>query len=121
MLANREKTIDDYKAYLANKGLGGVVNQIDADTYYILNKCHDPRDTLNSVQKRPCLWPCSIRKTANYVGLINRAFDRGYKIVIVLTGVTEDLRQQTQKRIDKGVLEINRVGKYLVQRLFLKT
>ena len=44
-------------------------------------------------------------KTANYIGLINRAFDSGYKIVIVLTGMTEDLRSQTQRRIDEGVLD----------------
>ena len=43
-------------------------------------------------------------KTANYIGLINRAFDAGYRIVIVLTGMTEDLRIQTQDRIDSGVV-----------------
>lgn len=107
-----EKQFDDYKAYLANKGLGGVVNQIDADTYYILNKCHDPRDTSKQWDRRGLVYGhVQSGKTANYVGLINRAFDHGYKIVIVLTGVTEDLRQQTQKRIDKGVIEINRSGK----------
>jgi hypothetical protein len=45
-------------------------------------------------------------KTANFVGLINRAFDHGYQIVIVLTGVTEDLRKQTQYRVNSGILGI---------------
>ena len=45
-------------------------------------------------------------KTSNYVGLINRALDHGYKIIIVLTGMTEDLRRQTQDRINNGVVQL---------------
>lgn len=43
-------------------------------------------------------------KTSHYVGLINKALDSGYKVVIVLTGFTESLRVQTQDRVEKGVL-----------------
>jgi hypothetical protein len=43
-------------------------------------------------------------KTAHYVGLINKAVDVGYKVIIVLTGFTESLRVQTQSRIEDGVL-----------------
>ena len=43
-------------------------------------------------------------KTANYVGLINKAIDAGYKLVIVLAGVHNNLRAQTQLRVDEGVL-----------------
>lgn len=43
-------------------------------------------------------------KTANYIGLITKAIDAGYKIIIVLAGITNDLRKQTQQRIDMGVL-----------------
>ena len=39
-------------------------------------------------------------KTANYAGLINKAADAGYKIIILLTGVIEELRSQTQERLD---------------------
>lgn len=43
-------------------------------------------------------------KTANYTALINKAIDAGYKIIIVLAGLTRDLRNQTQKRLDSEVL-----------------
>lgn len=49
-------------------------------------------------------------KTATYSGLICKAVDAGYKVVILLAGITENLRQQTQERIDNGIvgLEIKR-------------
>ena len=43
-------------------------------------------------------------KTATYSGLICKAVDAGYKVVILLAGITESLRQQTQERIDEGVV-----------------
>lgn len=41
-------------------------------------------------------------KTANYIGLIARAADAGYKFIIVIAGVHNNLRRQTQERIDEG-------------------
>ena len=43
-------------------------------------------------------------KTANYVGLVNKAIDSGYKLVIILAGIHSNLRAQTQLRVDEGVL-----------------
>ena len=43
-------------------------------------------------------------KTQNYIGLINKAIDCGYKTVILLGGHLNDLRKQTQERVDHGVL-----------------
>ena len=43
-------------------------------------------------------------KTANYIGLINKAVDAGYKLIIVLAGIHSNLRSQTQLRVDEGVL-----------------
>lgn len=43
-------------------------------------------------------------KTATYSGLICMAADAGYKVVILLAGTTESLRQQTQERIDEAVV-----------------
>ena len=43
-------------------------------------------------------------KTANYTGLICKAVDAGYKLIIVLAGMTNDLRSQTQSRLDKEFL-----------------
>ncbi len=43
-------------------------------------------------------------KTANYTGLVAKALDSGYKLVVVLAGVHNSLRSQTQSRIDAGIL-----------------
>ncbi len=41
-------------------------------------------------------------KTANYMGLIAKAADAGYKFIIVIAGIHNNLRKQTQERIDEG-------------------
>ncbi len=43
-------------------------------------------------------------KTGNYTGLVAKALDSGYKLVVILAGVHNSLRSQTQARIDEGVL-----------------
>ena len=41
-------------------------------------------------------------KTSNYTGLICKAADAGYKVIVLLTGTIEKLRKQTQLRMDEG-------------------
>lgn len=48
-------------------------------------------------------------KTANFTGVIARAVDAGYRLIIVLGGVLDILRNQTQRRLDKDL-----VGKELL-------
>jgi hypothetical protein len=43
-------------------------------------------------------------KTANFTGVIAKAVDAGYRLVIVLAGLQNTLRAQTQRRIDKELL-----------------
>ncbi|POP67709.1 Z1 domain-containing protein [Pseudomonas syringae] len=52
-------------------------------------------------------------KTANYTGLICKAVDAGYKLVIVMAGMTNDLRSQTQSRLDAEFLGFeSELGKF---------
>lgn len=55
-------------------------------------------------------------KTATYSGLICKAADAGYKVVILLAGITESLRQQTQERIDESIVGITKktMGKQVI-------
>ena len=46
-------------------------------------------------------------KTANYTGVICKAIDAGYRVVIVLTSQHESLRHQTQERLDREFLGFN--------------
>lgn len=43
-------------------------------------------------------------KTANYTGLIARAADSGYKFIVVIAGIHNNLRKQTQERIDEAFI-----------------
>ncbi len=46
-------------------------------------------------------------KTTNFMSVIAKAADRGYRFFIVLSGITENLRSQTQERIDEMLVEGN--------------
>jgi len=52
-------------------------------------------------------------KTSNYTSLVNKAADVGYQIIVILTGMIEELRQQTQERLDLGF--IGRESNYLLR------
>jgi hypothetical protein len=52
-------------------------------------------------------------KTSNYTALIAKAADVGYRFFIILTGIIEALRQQTQERIESDL--INRQPAHWVQ------
>lgn len=48
-------------------------------------------------------------KTGNYTGLICKAADAGYKVIIVIAGIHNNLRNQTQRRIDEGFIGFSRI------------
>lgn len=43
-------------------------------------------------------------KTANYTGLICKAADAGYRLIVAIAGIHNNLRNQTQQRIDEGFI-----------------
>jgi hypothetical protein len=105
----KEHRFNLYKRLLIAENKGDIIEQLDSDTYKILDCSHNPNELTYEWDRRGLVYGhVQSGKTANYVGLINRAFDAGYKIVIVFTGVTEDLRVQTQKRISHGIVGYNR-------------
>lgn len=97
---------DRYKLYLANDDFEPkVIDNIELSCERILARCANPK-TSSPVEKRKGLVVGDVQsgKTANYLGLINMAYDYGYRIVILLAGTTNSLREQTQKRTDSGVI-----------------
>ena len=115
---NPETRFNCYKELLIDEGKGSIIEQLDAETFKILDSCYDPRVLNHHWDRRGLVYGhVQSGKTANYLGLINRAFDSGYQIVIILTGTTEDLRVQTQSRVDAGVVGRSQglsvgIGKY---------
>ncbi len=70
----------------------------------ILAHCADPNAKSKHTRKGLVLGDVQSGKTANYLGLMSLALDVGYRIIIVLTGMTDSLRVQTQQRIDEAVI-----------------
>jgi hypothetical protein len=79
-----------------------VVDAINNDTDRTLEFLQDP--TLEGSWKRRGMVMGHVQsgKTANYIGVISKAADAGYRVIIVIAGIHNNLRNQTQKRIDSG-------------------
>ena len=97
---------DRYKLYLANDGFEPkVITNIELSCEQILARCANPKTTAPTEKKKGLVvGDVQSGKTANYLGLINMAYDYGYRIVVLLAGTTNSLREQTQKRTDNGVI-----------------
>ncbi len=81
-----------------------VINHLDRLTDRILDGLFD--STVSGIIDKKGLVVGQVQsgKTANYTGLICKAVDSGYKMIIVLAGVHNNLRSQTQLRLDEGFL-----------------
>jgi len=96
-----------YISYLQKKIAPDTINKLDNLTDDILDRIANP-STPGAWDKRGMVvGQVQSGKTSNYIGLINKASDAGYKLVIVLAGMHDSLRSQTQIRIDEGFLGFN--------------
>ncbi|HBM70239.1 MAG TPA: hypothetical protein DD377_02450, partial [Firmicutes bacterium] len=80
------------------------ITSLNFTTDDILSHCGDPNSPFDFCVKGLVIGDIQSGKTGNYTSLINKAIDAGYKFIIVLTGTTNDLRAQTQKRLEKEVV-----------------
>lgn len=96
---------DRYKMQLESKNFApDTINKLDNLTDDILDRLVRP-GTLAAFDKRGLIvGQVQSGKTSNYTGLICKAADAGYKLIIVLAGLHNSLRTQTQLRIDEGFL-----------------
>lgn len=93
-----------YRELLAQSWPPASLAALHEVTDDVLSRLEDP--------KRPGAWDrrglvvghVQSGKTASYTGLICKAADAGYKLVVVLAGVHKSLRSQTQVRLDEGFL-----------------
>lgn len=81
-----------------------ITKSIGNPTDMLLNAIADPNKVVAQEKRAMVVGYVQSGKTANYIGLINKALDAGYKYIIVLAGIHNNLRSQTQSRIDEEVL-----------------
>ena len=83
--------------------LAEAVGEIDAATHDIVSRIADP-SVPGAKKKGLVVGYVQSGKTANYSGVISKAADAGYQLVIVLAGMHNNLRRQTQVRLKRDLL-----------------
>ena len=102
-----ERYWDRYRQYLSedkgfSDGPGSIIQAIYKANEGVLEKCGNPRQDGNFDIRGMVVGNVQSGKTANYTGLINMAAGAGYKVFIVIAGIHNTLRSQTQRRLDEG-------------------
>lgn len=94
-----QRYLEDGKGWTARSTsrLGEVTDQI-------LGRLEDPQRPGRWDRRGMVVGQVQSGKTANYTGLICKAADAGYKLLVVLAGTDDSLRSQTQLRLDEGFL-----------------
>lgn len=98
----------DYEMHLSYGGWGPkVVHTMGEVTDKILGLLKDPAAPGEWDRRGLVIGHVQSGKTANYIGLISKAADAGYRFIIVIAGIHNNLRKQTQQRIDEGFVGRN--------------
>ena len=94
-----------YRKLLGEKGFSGqVIATLDGITDRTLGLLENPKKVGKWDRRGMVIGHVQSGKTANYTGLICKAADAGYDVVIVIAGIHNNLRNQTQIRIDEGFI-----------------
>ena len=88
--------------------------QLDESTTNIVERLADPTAEEAWQSKGLVVGYVQSGKTANFTGVVAKAADAGYRLIIVLAGMLDVLRSQTQRRLDKELL-----GKELLMREYI--
>lgn len=100
---------DRYRIYLQKEQQwnGDTVNELDKTTDEIMDLLGNPDQPESFLRRGLCIGDVQSGKTSTYIGLINKAADAHYRVIILLTGTIEKLRRQTQHRIDEGFIGLD--------------
>lgn len=95
---------DRYRTHMMPKIGVDPVSKLDEITDRVLSHLEDPQREGAWDRRGLVVGHVQSGKTSNYTGLICKAADAGYKIIIVLAGLHKNLRSQTQIRLEEGFL-----------------
>ena len=112
----KEFYADRYKNYLLNNTdmPNSVINEIFNSTDKILECMANPLQSVGFKKKGLVVGHVQSGKTANYLALLNKAADIGYKLIILIAGVHNNLRTQTQKRVNDGFIGFDSLKRDIV-------
>jgi Z1 domain len=93
-----------YRQWLEGRMSLNAVDGLDRSTSTVLGLLEDPVRDGTWDRRGLVVGHVQSGKTGHYTGLICKSADAGYKIIIVLAGIHNNLRSQTQLRLDEGFL-----------------
>jgi len=94
-----------YETLLLQNGFAPpVVSSIDNVTDKIVARLEDPDKEGPWDRRGMVVGHVQSGKTANFIGVVNKASDVGYELIVILAGMQETLRSQTQERVDEGYI-----------------
>ena len=96
---------NNYKMHLTQKGWPfKVIETMDEMTTKILMRLEDPFRKGRWDRRGMVVGDVQSGKTGNYTGLICKAADAGYSLIVILAGMHNSLRSQTQQRLDEDFI-----------------
>lgn len=95
---------ESYRQLLEENLDDNAIDSLDDSTDKILGQLEDPNRSGSWDRRGLVVGHVQSGKTGNYTGVITKAADAGYKIIIVLAGLHNNLRAQTQLRIESGFI-----------------
>lgn len=94
-----------FRAFLQNERRWArpVVERLDENSRALVQRLPQPTGTPPFQVRGLVVGHIQSGKTANMSALIARAADQGYRLFVILAGVMNDLRAQTQRRFDQEI------------------
>lgn len=100
-----------YKDYLSTRKQWNpqTIDALDQSSTDVVERLADPTGVEDRSQRGLVVGYVQSGKTANISAVISKAVDVGYRFIIVLTGMHEALRRQTQRRLDMEVIGVTNI------------
>ena len=96
-----------YRTWLAGTRSADRLQSLDQITNQILGHSGSPAWSADKWDRRGVVvGQVQSGKTETYIGVLAKAIDAGYKSIVVLAGIHNDLRAQTQLRVDEGLVGV---------------
>lgn len=98
-----------FREFISRKLPPEVIKTLDDDTDSVMNNIGNPNDNRFEIFGM-VVGHVQSGKTMNYSSLICKAADAGYKFIVVIAGDKNNLRNQTQKRINEYFIGKDAIG-----------
>lgn len=102
-LAQENYYNENYKKYMSSSLPNDVIKNTDEDTDIVMNYLGNPNQE-QFERYGMVVGHVQSGKTGNYSSLVCKAADAGYKFIVVIAGAMNNLRNQTQERLNASFI-----------------